>query len=102
MHPVGERATQLEARNAGQAYAIPESTVGEQVVVLALIPAAIREERLVEVRMRPLFPCSARSKRTRSSRSRRAAAIMAALFHTWRLDIPSSYEEMSATLGAMR
>ncbi len=32
----------------------------------------------------------------------RAAAIRAALFHTWRFDMPSSNDAMSAALGAMR
>ena len=58
-----------------------------------------RAARSRDARAGRTFQSTARSTSV-SSPSRTPAAASAALFHTWRLDMPSSYDAMSAALGA--
>ena len=77
-------------------HRVPETAMREEVIVLALVPAPVAEQRARRgACVSPTRPSSARSTTRRRRRAACRPPTSAALFQTCRLESPSSYDAMS-------
>ena len=75
--------------------------MSEEMVVLSLVPSAVGQQAPRSGASRDRTPTRWPDRPRPTDRSTAFAAIIAALCQTWRFDIPSSYDSISARLGSI-